>query len=111
MLQYTPFIFGILRMSLSPEEFEKIALLARLQLDKASEAAVCEKMTHVLDLVNQISSVPTEGISPMSHPLEGMVQPLRPDMVTEKDQREKFQSLAPSAEAGLYLVPKVIEES
>jgi aspartyl-tRNA(Asn)/glutamyl-tRNA(Gln) amidotransferase subunit C len=97
-------------MSITAEALEKIALLARLTVDESSKAAVVEKMGHVLDLVDQINSVDTTGIIPMAHPLEDMIQPLREDTVTEPDQREIFQANAPQAEAGLYLVPKVIEE-
>ncbi|MAZ44543.1 MAG: Asp-tRNA(Asn)/Glu-tRNA(Gln) amidotransferase GatCAB subunit C [Legionellales bacterium] len=97
-------------MSLTAEELEKIALLARLGLDAQTKTAALEKMGHVMDLVDQINSVDTTGIQPMAHPLENMVQPLREDTVTETDNRSEFQALAPAAEAGLYLVPKVIEE-
>jgi len=61
-----------------------------------------------LDFVAQMSAVDTAGVSPMAHPMDA-AQRLRPDTVTETDQRERFQSIAPQVEAGLYLVPKVIE--
>lgn len=97
-------------MSLTAKELEKIAHLARLTLDEDSKTAVLEKMGHVMDLVDQINSVDTSGIQPMAHPLEQMTQKLRDDVVTEPDQKEQFQSIAPATQAGFYLVPKVIEE-
>lgn len=47
-------------------------------------------------------------MEPMAHPLDA-VQKLRPDVVTETNQRDAFQAIAPATEDGLYLVPKVIE--
>ncbi|MGV6826462.1 MAG: Asp-tRNA(Asn)/Glu-tRNA(Gln) amidotransferase subunit GatC, partial [bacterium] len=55
-----------------------------------------------------MNSVDTSGVTPMAHPLD-MSQRLRPDEVTESDNRENFQSIAPQTENGLYLVPRVVE--
>ena len=95
-------------MSLQPEDVAKIAHLARLALRDEDVPKYAAELSNILDLVEQMSAVDTSGVEPMAHPLDA-VQRLRPDAVTEEDQREKFQSIAPQTEAGLYLVPKVIE--
>ena len=95
-------------MSLTPEDVQKIAHLARLAVTDDEKTAVATDLTNILDLVEQMEKVDTQGVLPMSHPLH-MTQRLRTDVVTESDQREKFQSIAPAVENGLYLVPKVIE--
>ena len=95
-------------MSLDRAEVEKIAHLARLALDEDQAAGLAAELSRILDLVGQMSAADTEGVLPMAHPLE-MSQRLRPDVAAESDQRELFQSVAPQTEAGLYLVPRVIE--
>ena len=95
-------------MSLSPAEVEKIAHLARLALEPAQAAGLAEDLSRILDLVDQMNAMDTAGVEPMAHPLE-MSQRLRPDQVTEADRRDDFQAVAPQTEAGLYLVPRVIE--
>jgi aspartyl-tRNA(Asn)/glutamyl-tRNA(Gln) amidotransferase subunit C len=71
-------------------------------------AAYARNLSSILDLVAQMNAVDTRGVQPLAHPL-AMTQRLRPDEATEPDQRALFQSIAPQVEAGLYLVPKVIE--
>ena len=61
-----------------------------------------------MGFVEQMEQVDVTGVEPMAHP-QDMVQSLREDVVTEGDQRERFQSIAPATANGLYLVPKVIE--
>ena len=95
-------------MSLSPDQIERLARLARIALGPAEEAAVVGQLNRVLGLIDQMRAVDTAGIEPMSHPLD-VAQRRRPDAVAESDQRELFQSIAPAVEAGLYLVPKVLE--
>jgi len=95
-------------MSLTRSEVEKIAHLARLALREEDIASYTRTLSDILGLVEQMSAVDTQGVVPMAHPLD-MVQRLRPDEVTESDQRDKFQAIAPQVEGGLYLVPKVIE--
>jgi aspartyl-tRNA(Asn)/glutamyl-tRNA(Gln) amidotransferase subunit C len=95
-------------MSLSPDEVRRIARLARIALQSAESAAVTERLNGVLAMVEQIRRVDTTGIEPMAH-AQDVVQPLREDSVTETDQRELYQSVAPAVEEGLYLVPKVVE--
>jgi len=87
---------------------EKIAHLARLAVDGDELDSVAAGLSDILQMVEQMSAVDTEGVTPMAHPLH-MIQPLRQDQVTEENQRELFQSIAPQTEDGLYLVPKVIE--
>ena len=95
-------------MSLSPEEVNRIAWLARLSIDAEKTEAYARDLSGILDFIEQMSAVDTNDVSPMAHPLD-QVQRLRPDVVSEENQREVFQSIAPKVEAGLYLVPKVIE--
>ena len=95
-------------MSLEKSDVEKIAHLARLAVSEQELESVAGDLSSILGLVEQMNAVDTSAVTPMAHPLH-MVQRLRPDAVTEEDRREQFQSVAPQAEAGLYLVPKVIE--
>ena len=95
-------------MSLKRSDVEKIAHLARLAVSDDELDSVAGDLSNILDLVEQMASVDTSGITPMAHPLH-MSQRLRDDVVTEPDQRELFQSVAPAVENGLCLVPRVIE--
>jgi aspartyl-tRNA(Asn)/glutamyl-tRNA(Gln) amidotransferase subunit C len=95
-------------MSLDKTQVEKIAHLARLQIDPADVPEYATNLSNILDLVEQMDAVDTEGVNPMAHPTDAM-QRLREDVVTERDQRDQFQAIAPQVENGLYLVPKVIE--
>jgi aspartyl-tRNA(Asn)/glutamyl-tRNA(Gln) amidotransferase subunit C len=95
-------------MSLSEDQIRRLAHLARIAVREDESATVTERLNRVLGLIDQLQAVDTDGIEPMSHALE-VVQPLRPDAVTESDQRSLFQAAAPAVEDGLYLVPKVIE--
>jgi aspartyl-tRNA(Asn)/glutamyl-tRNA(Gln) amidotransferase subunit C len=95
-------------MSLDSDDVKKIANLARLQIDEADIPEYAKNLSNILNLVEQMDAVDTDNVTPMAHPLDA-VQRLRPDEVTEENQREHFQEHAPKVEAGLYLVPKVIE--
>jgi len=95
-------------MSLSDDQIRRIASLARIAIGEQESAEVRERLNRILGLIDQLQAVDTAGIEPMSHALD-VVQPLRPDKVTESDQRARFQADAPAVEDGLYLVPKVIE--
>jgi aspartyl-tRNA(Asn)/glutamyl-tRNA(Gln) amidotransferase subunit C len=95
-------------MSLDKSQVEKIAHLARLEIDPADIDQYATNLSNILDLVEQMSSADTEQVTPMAHPVEAS-QRLREDVVTETNQREKFQAIAPAVENGLYLVPRVIE--
>ena len=95
-------------MSLEADDVKKIAHLARLAIDSNDIDAYASNLSGILDLVEQMNAVDTDGVTPMAHSQEA-VQRLRIDVVRETNQRDKFQSIAPATEAGLYLVPKVIE--
>ena len=95
-------------MALTAEEVNKIAYLARLGIDEKDVDSYAKELSGILNLVEQMSSVNTEQVSPMAHPMD-QVQRLRADEVTEANQRTLFQEQAPKVEAGLYLVPKVID--
>ena len=95
-------------MSLSATEVKKIAHLARLGIEEKDIEHYAQDLSGLLELVAQMNTLDTETVEPLAHPLE-VFQRLRPDMVTESNQREHFQAIAPQVETGLYLVPKVIE--
>lgn len=95
-------------MSLERSDVEKIAHLARLAVSEEELDSVASDLSNILDLVAQMESADTSHVEPMAHPLH-MAQRLRVDEVTEKNQREQFQTVAPHVEDGLYLVPRVIE--
>lgn len=89
-------------------DIAKLAELARIEIADSTVDEVAKSITDVLALVDQLQAADTDGIAPMAHPLDA-TQRLRADVVTESNQREDFQALAPAAEQGLYLVPKVID--
>lgn len=95
-------------MSLGSAEVAKIAHLARLAIREQDVPLYARNLSAILELVEQMNAVDTHGVAPMAHPLD-MAQRLRVDEVSEDNQREHFQAIAPRTEAGLYLVPKVIE--
>jgi aspartyl-tRNA(Asn)/glutamyl-tRNA(Gln) amidotransferase subunit C len=95
-------------MALDRDDVQNIAHLARLAISEEDIPDYARNLSNILDFVEQMSATDTEQVEPMAHPLD-MVQRLREDQVSESDQREHFQKIAPSVEAGLYLVPKVIE--
>ncbi|HTX23960.1 MAG TPA: Asp-tRNA(Asn)/Glu-tRNA(Gln) amidotransferase subunit GatC [Steroidobacteraceae bacterium] len=90
-------------------EIETIAHLARLELRESEIPAYLESLSRILELVGELNRADTSAVAPMAHPLPGLSQMLRADEVTERNDRERYQSNAPQVEAGLYLVPKVIE--
>lgn len=96
-------------MSLTRAQVEGIAHLARLEITEAQMPVYVDSLSRIIDFVEHLSAADTAGVEPMAHPLADQVQRLRPDEVTEQDQRDKYQHNAPSVAAGLYLVPKVIE--
>jgi aspartyl-tRNA(Asn)/glutamyl-tRNA(Gln) amidotransferase subunit C len=95
-------------MSLSPAELVRIAQLARIDLPSAEIEPTRTQLNHIFGFIDQLRAAPTDGVEPMSHAVE-LSQRLREDVVTETNQREKFQAIAPDTEGGLYLVPKVME--
>jgi aspartyl-tRNA(Asn)/glutamyl-tRNA(Gln) amidotransferase subunit C len=95
-------------VSLTAEEVKKIAHLARVGIDDRDTGNYAKDLSNILVLMTQMNALNTDSILPMAHPLD-QVQRLRPDRITEQDNRELFQHCAPQVEAGLYLVPKVIE--
>ncbi|MCH8550892.1 MAG: Asp-tRNA(Asn)/Glu-tRNA(Gln) amidotransferase subunit GatC [Natronospirillum sp.] len=95
-------------MSLDRSEVENIAMLARLKIDEQDVPRYVDALSSILDLVDEMQAIDTSGVTPLANPLDS-VQRLRADNVTEDNQREHFQSIAPATDAGLYLVPKVIE--
>ena len=95
-------------MSLDKNDVEKIAHLARITLVEDDIPGYAESLSNILELVEQMNAVDTDQVSPMAHPHDAH-QRLREDVVTEENQREHFQEIAPEVENHLYLVPQVIE--
>ena len=107
-LNFSHLSHGEREVSIERGDVEKIAYLARIQVTESELDKVTADLSRILNLVDQMGAVSTEGVEPLSNPLD-MVQRLRADAVTEPNQRDRFQAIAPATEAGLYLVPKVIE--
>ncbi len=95
-------------MSLPKKEVEKIANLARIALTELEIETYTQQLSAILAFVEQMNAVDTTGIIPMAHPLDAVAR-LREDVVSETNQRDNFQAIAPQVKNGLYLVPQVIE--
>jgi len=95
-------------MALDAAEIRKIAHLARLGINAEDIPEYSRNLSDILAFVEQLNAVDTTGVEPLAHPLEA-AQRLRADEVTESDNRDNFQQVAPETESGLYLVPQVIE--
>lgn len=99
-------------MLLTPEDVNRIAVLARLELSSAEQAAMLTQLNEFFDIVQRMGAVDTRGVEPLYTPLSAVhaaALRLRDDVVTESDQRELNQKSAPAVEDGLFLVPKVVE--
>lgn len=95
-------------MTLKTEDVRNIAHLARLHIDEDAIDRYATDLSSILSLVEQMNQVDSSTVEPLANPLDA-TQRLRGDEVTEIDQREKFQQIAPDVEQGFYRVPKVIE--
>lgn len=109
-------------MLFNQDNVEQLAHLARLTVYKNTNNAsanpqsqsfansIADNLNNIINMIEQINEIDTKDVQPMSHPLE-VTQRLRPDLVTEPNAREELQAIAPTngVEAGLYLVPKVVE--
>jgi len=95
-------------MAFSIDDVARIAHLARIEIEPRDSERMLAQLTGIFGLIEQMQSVDTAGVEPMAHARDVTLR-LRDDRVTEPDQRAAFQSIAPQVEAGLYLVPKVIE--
>ena len=95
-------------MSLNQADVRKVARLARLAMSEAEIETARAQLSGIFALIEEMQAVDTTGITPMSH-AQDVSQRLREDAVTETNQRELFQTIAPQVEAGLYLVPQVLE--
>ncbi|HEY7656590.1 MAG TPA: Asp-tRNA(Asn)/Glu-tRNA(Gln) amidotransferase subunit GatC [Burkholderiales bacterium] len=95
-------------MALTLEDVKRVADLARLAIDETEARSVLSQINDVFRLIAEMRAVDTRGVEPMAHALD-VVQRLRADKVTESDQHDLYQSVAPQVESGFYLVPKVIE--
>ena len=95
-------------MGIERSEIEKLATLSRIAIDEGTISDVARRLDSVLQLVDQLQAADTTGIDPMAHPMQA-IQRLRDDRVSELNQRDALQAIAPAVEDGLFLVPKVIE--
>lgn len=96
-------------MSLETEDVAKIAHLARLAITEQEMPVYASGLSKIINFVEQLDAADVGNVLPMAHPLAGQTQRMRADEITETDAHEKYQQNAPRVEAGLYLVPKVIE--
>jgi aspartyl-tRNA(Asn)/glutamyl-tRNA(Gln) amidotransferase subunit C len=99
-------------MALTPIEIDRIAHLARLELRGDEPQQMRKALNAFFEVVTQMRTVDTRGIEPLAHPVaavQDIALRLRPDQVSEPDQRQANQRSAPAVERGLFLVPKVIE--
>ena len=95
-------------MSLELDEVKHIAMLARIAVSDAEAAAVRNQLNDIFAMIEKMRAVDVAGVAPMAHAQDVMLR-LRDDAVTETDRHADFQRAAPQVEAGLYLVPRVIE--
>ena len=95
-------------MSLTSDDVKRVAKLARLGLTDVETTETLALLNSILELINKMQRINTDGVAPLAHPLE-LRQTLRADAVAETNQRDKFQAIAPQANTGLYLVPRVVE--
>lgn len=98
-------------MSLTLEQVHRVAHLARIEISEVEAGSTLDQLNGIFSLIEEMQAVDTQGVEPMAH-AQDVAQRLRADRVTESDQinqRTAFQSIAPETEAGLYLVPRVIE--
>jgi len=96
-------------MSLTRQDVEKIAQLARLSITEQEMPVYVASLSSIVEFVDQLSRAQTGNVEPMAHPLDGQHQRLRADVVTEIDDHRKYQANAPAVQAGLYVVPRVID--
>jgi aspartyl-tRNA(Asn)/glutamyl-tRNA(Gln) amidotransferase subunit C len=96
-------------MSLTRQDVEKIAHLARLSITEQEMPVYVTSLSSIVNFVDELSRADTSGVQPMAHPLDGQHQRMRADEATESDHREEYQQNAPAVAAGLYVVPRVIE--
>ncbi|HEY1313348.1 MAG TPA: Asp-tRNA(Asn)/Glu-tRNA(Gln) amidotransferase subunit GatC [Steroidobacteraceae bacterium] len=96
-------------MSLTRQDVEKIARLARLSITEEEMPVYVTSLSSIVNFVDELARAHTDQVEPMAHPLDGQHQRLRADVVSESDHHEKYQSNAPAVQAGLYVVPRVIE--
>ena len=95
-------------MNLTLSDVYRIAHLSRLEIDAAHAEEVRAKLASIFGLIDELTAVDTTGVEPMAHAQDATL-PLREDVVSEVDLSDRYQALAPAADDGLYLVPKVIE--
>ena len=95
-------------MSLDQGDIAKRARLARIRISEESSEELCQRISDILGMIDTMQAVNTDAVDPMANPHDA-TQRLRADVVTEADQRDDFQRIAPATEDGLYLVPKVID--
>jgi aspartyl-tRNA(Asn)/glutamyl-tRNA(Gln) amidotransferase subunit C len=96
-------------MNLTRQDVEKIAHLARLEITEREMPVYVTSLSSIVNFVDELSRAQTDAVLPMAHPLDGQHQRLRADAVSEGDHHEKYQANAPAVQAGLYVVPRVIE--
>ena len=95
-------------MSADDFDIDKLANLAKLGLCDDTRVALSEKITHTITMISRLDALDTTDVAPLAHPFD-QGQPLREDVVSDTNERDAFQAIAPDTRDGLYLVPQVIE--
>lgn len=99
-------------MSLNAQDIARIANLARLELQPEESERMLAQINGFFEIVERMRAVDTSGVEPLTHPVAAIQEValrLREDVASEVIDREANMRNAPAAEAGLFLVPKVIE--
>lgn len=95
-------------MTITQETVRHVATLARLEISSEELQTYTEQLSRILGLMEQLQSIPTHGIAPMSHAVK-ITLPEREDVITNTNQRETMLANAPDSQAGCFRVPKIIE--
>jgi len=95
-------------VTISPEQIQKLATLAKLNINDEAMSEVASQLDNIMGLIDHMEQADTDGVAPLSHPQDPALR-LRQDEVTQTDMRDEFMQLTPHHQDGLYLVPKVIE--
>ena len=93
---------------ISDETIEYVGILAKLSLSPEEKEAAKKDMASMLDYIDKLNELDTEGVEPMSHvfPVNNV---FREDVVTNQDAREDMLENAPEQKNGCYKVPKTFE--
>lgn len=95
-------------MSVSRDEVQRVAQLARLEFSAEEEERMAEELSRILDYVEKLEELDTSGVPPMSHVLD-VTNVFRADEVEARIDQDQALEPAPETKEGYFQVPKVIE--